>query len=247
MKCFSKQLVYSFLLLFLVSSCNKGEGIGGTSSVEGYVYSIRHHEDDSRFPIDTVPASKEDVFIIFGDDDYFGDDIETDESGFYKFDYLRKGNYTVFAYSSFDDGSQKAVYSSVKVSGKVNKADTLFIHTGKANGTGMVRGMVYVRYYNKDRLVKIDGEELFPAIGHRVYIKLEGQDIIADDVRTDNNGVFVFQRLKPGRYEIFTDTEKPGDDYKNVLFPSKPQFIEVKAEPQIIYDLPETFEIVINT
>lgn len=242
------QNIFLFLLsIFVLTSCNKDEGPGGSSSVEGYVYSIRHHEDDSRFPIDTVPAVKEDVFIVYGDDSFYGDDVETDEAGYYKFDYLRKGDYTIFAYTSYDDDTKEAVYSNVNVSGKLSKADTIFIHTGKANGTAMIRGQIYVRYYDNGRLIEIDGQELFPAIGHRVYIKYAGQDIVYDDIRTDNTGTFVFQRLQAGTYEIYTDTEKRGDDYKNVILPSKSQFIEVSSESDVIYDLPEVFEIIINT
>lgn len=248
---YSFRLLFSFsfiiLLLLGFSSCNKDEGTGGSSSVEGYVYAIRHHEDNSLFPIDTIPAAKEDVFIVFGDDGYFGDDIETDADGYYRFDYLRKGNYSVYAYTTYDDGTKEAVYSDVKVNGKTATASPIYIHTGKANGTSMIRGSVFARYYDKGRVVKIDGQELFPAIGHRVYIKYVGQDIVLDDVRTDNKGVFVFQRLKAGKYEIYTDTEKPGDDYKNVILPSESQIIEISSKPHVIHDLPEVFEIDINT
>lgn len=241
------QILFVLLSLALFSSCNKDEGPGGSSSLEGYIYEIRHSNGNSLFPTDTVPAVKQDVYIIYGDDEdkYFGDDIETNDNGYYKFDYLRKGDYTVFAYSSYDDGSKEAVYQKAKVSGGTNKADTIFIHTGKANGTAMIRGSVYVQYYDNDRMVIIGDQTLFPAIEQRVFLKYEGQDIITDDVRTDNHGVFVFERLQPGRYEIYTVTEKPGDNYKNVLFPSESQFIEV-VNPQEVYDLEEEFIIHIN-
>ncbi|MDL2222502.1 hypothetical protein LJB98_00205 [Bacteroidales bacterium OttesenSCG-928-M11] len=238
------QILFVLLSLALFS-CNDGEGPGGSSSLEGYVYEVRHPSGNSLFPADTFPAVKHDVYIVYGDDDYFGDDIETNDNGFYKFDYLRKGNYTVYAYTTYDDGTRESVSQKVKVSGNTNKADTIFIHTGKANGTSMIRGSVAVNYYDNDRLVTISGQNLFPAIGQRVYLKHKDQDIVTDDVRTDNHGVFVFERLRPGVYEIYTETEKQGDNYKNILFPSESQFIEV-VEDQKIYDLGEVFYISIN-
>lgn len=232
--------------LFLLVSCNKDEGEGGSSSLGGYVYQIRHFNDNSLFPTDTIPAAKEDVFIVYGDNEYFGDDIETNDAGYYKFEYLRKGNYTVFAYSSFDDDTREAEYQQVKVGGGYNRADTIYIHTGKASGTAMIRGKVMARYYDNGRLVTIDGKYEFPAIGYRVYLKYAGQDIVADDVRTNDEGIFVFQRLQAGTYEIYTETEMVGDGYKNVLFPTEKQTIVIPSTPYIIHDLEKEFVINLN-
>lgn len=69
----------TFGLLFL-SSCNRDEGFGGSSMLEGYVYNIVHYDDNLSFRKDTIPAVREDVFLIFGNNstDYFGEDVETD-------------------------------------------------------------------------------------------------------------------------------------------------------------------------
>lgn len=247
------KLYYTLLLalsVFLFSSCNQDEGPGGSSSLRGYVYEVRHQPDNSLFPLDTVPAVDERVSIIYGNNQnaYVGDDVRTNGNGYYCFDYLRKGDYIVYAISTYDDGSKESVFTKVKVNSDINRADTLYIHTGKANGTNMIRGAVTVRYYNKGRLVSVDGETEFPAIGSRVYLKYAGQDVLLDDVRTDNNGVFVFQRLAAGTYEAYTETEKVGDSYKNVLFPSESQFIEIPAgESHSVIDLPTGFTIDINT
>ena len=240
---------FLFFSLFLLISCNKDEGAGGSSSLGGYVYEIRHDSDNSFFPTDTIPAVDERVSVIYGNNatNEAGDDMRTNGSGYYCFDYLRKGNYVVYAISTYDDDSREAVEVSVNVGSGFNKADTIFIHTGKANGTAMIRGKVLVRYYNKGSLVTDNRQYEFPAIGYRVYLKHAGQDIVKDDVRTNDEGVFVFQRLQAGTYEIYTETEKVGDSYKNVIFPTEPQIIEIPSTPYLIHDLESVFVININT
>jgi hypothetical protein len=42
---------------------------------------------------------EERVYIIYGDNDFYDDDIRTSYDGTYVFDNLRKGTYSVFAYS----------------------------------------------------------------------------------------------------------------------------------------------------
>jgi hypothetical protein len=243
-----KYLLYLFLSLFLLSSCNKDEGLGGSSSLEGYVYEIKHGDDNYSFQADTFPALDQDVFIEFGDDLNPGDRIKSGREGYYRFDYLRKGTYTVYALSDFADGHKEAVAKTVKVSGDLNKADTIFIHTGKANGTAMIKGSVWVRYYNKGSLVYIDGKDLFPAVEFRVFIKNLGEETSFNDVRVGDQGVFIFQKITPGKsYEIYVDTEIPGERYKNILFP-KHQTIDVPNAPYNYepYKLDEEFIIEIN-
>ncbi len=51
------------LLLLLSFSCNTDEGIGGSSSIEGYVYNVIHLNDDYSFRTDTFPAAGEKIYI----------------------------------------------------------------------------------------------------------------------------------------------------------------------------------------
>jgi hypothetical protein len=62
-------------------------------------------------------AGKVDVYIIYGDEAYFGDDVETNYDGTYEFRYLRKGKYTIFAYSDCDTclGKKKAVFINTEI------------------------------------------------------------------------------------------------------------------------------------
>lgn len=227
-----------FVPLFLLTSCNRGEGIGGSSSIEGYVYNIVHQDDNFSFTVDTIPAVKEDVFLIYGTDDYFGDDVETDKDGRYRFDYLRSGTYVVYAYSEFADKNKtkEAVYQTVKVGGGLNKAPDIYIHTGKAYGTSMIKGSVLARYYDNGRK-----EDEGPGIGTRVYIKNYGEETHFDDVRAGDQGVFIFQKILPGKYEVYTTTEDPDSERLDPVY----QIIEV-TEAGKVYELEEQFIVIVT-
>ena len=86
------------LISCLIHACKKDEGIGGKSSITGKVI-VRQYNANFTFLQEQFPAPDEDVFIIYGDDPVYGDKVSTNYDGTYRFEYLREGNYTVFAYS----------------------------------------------------------------------------------------------------------------------------------------------------
>ena len=76
------RLLLFVLLSFVAVSCNTGEGSGGTGSIEGTVYMVLHPDDNYNLDTDTVLAAKEDVFLVYGTQQFYGDDAETDHTGF---------------------------------------------------------------------------------------------------------------------------------------------------------------------
>jgi hypothetical protein len=230
-----KYFLSLFLGLFLLCACNKDEGLGGSSSLEGYIYQIEHSDDNFSFQTNTFPAAKKDVYLIFGDNeaDYFGDDVETDSHGLYRFDYLRKGDYIVYSYSEYADGRKAAIFKNVKVGSGANTADTLFIHTGDAYGTSMIKGRVWALFY--DNTNKVDDGW---AVDADVYINRYGEEMFFERIRVGDQGVFIFQKILPGKYEIWVTSEDPET---RKLTPVK-QVIEVK-EAGKMYELPERFTI----
>jgi len=92
------------------SACEKDSGEGGTSVIEGQIYKIFSFQNPTTGLIDTsyfmLDAGK-DVFIIYGDDktEVYDDKFETDYNGKYHFEYLRKGDYTLYTYADSTDGS----------------------------------------------------------------------------------------------------------------------------------------------
>lgn len=230
----------SFLILavtaLLLSACNKGPGEGGTGTVQGFVKLVHHPDDDYTLTPDTMVAAKTDVFIVYGDEAYFGNDAETNANGMYRFEYLRPGNYTVFAYSTLPSGEKVAVSETVELQrGTIANVPTLYIHDGKAYGTSVVKGRVYAAYYHNG---SYRGEGW--ACEHRVYIRRVGDDIPFDDTRVGPDGYFAFQKLQPGEYEVYTVTQD-FNEVPDFVF----QTIMVEEAGQV-YELLEQFEVIIN-
>ena len=101
--------VFIFLVITLFfSACEKEPGEGGTSSIIGSVYKISTYFNVLTQEVDTVfyqLDSGEDVYVIYSDNesDFYNDKIETNWNGQYRFDYLRKGDYTIFVYADSTD------------------------------------------------------------------------------------------------------------------------------------------------
>ena len=184
-------------------SCNSHEGEGGTGTIQGYVRLVHHPDDDYQLHADTLVAAKTDVFIQYGDDAFYGDDAETDPDGFYQFRFLTPGDYTVFAYSTLNTGERVAVKQRVNLEkGKTVEAPVLYIHDGKAYGTSIVKGKVWAMYFHNS---EYRGEDW--AYEHRVYLRKLGESYHIDDVRVGLDGVFAFQKVLPGSYEVITYTQ----------------------------------------
>ena len=197
------KLFVALMLLAMMPSCNNKEGEGGTGTVQGYVRLVHHPDDDYNLNVDTMVAAKTDVFIIYGEEAFYGDDTETNPDGLYQFEYLTPGDYTVFAYSTLPTGEKVAVAETVTLErGKVAQVPTIYIHDGKAYGTSIIKGKVWGVYFHN---TTYRGEGW--AFEHRVYLRKLGEVYHQDDVRVGLNGVFAFQKVLPGTYEVITYTQ----------------------------------------
>lgn len=224
-------------LAFLMPSCNKGPGEGGTGTIQGFVKLVHHPDDDFTLTPDTMVAAKTDVFIVYGDAAYFGDDTETGSDGMYRFEYLLPGSYTVYSYSTLPSGEKMAVSETVTLEkGATAQVSTIYIHDGKAYGTSIVKGQVHATYYHNG---SYRGEGW--ACEHRVYIRRVGEDLPFNDTRVGPDGWFAFQKLQSGQYEVFTasddiNTEIPDFVYKSISV----------DEAGRVYAMDEQFEVIIN-
>jgi len=103
-----KNLILVIAMTSIFSACQKEAGEGGTSIIEGRVYKIHTFQNSSTGEIDTLYFqldSGKDVFIIYSDDEteIYDDKFETDYLGRYRFEFLRKGDYTLYTYSDSTD------------------------------------------------------------------------------------------------------------------------------------------------
>ena len=104
---------------FGLMSCDKTAGEGGTSIIEGQVYKLYTSEivvneldslgNNTTYKIiDTLYYQLdegEDVYIIYDDNEggIYDDKFKTDYQGRYRFEYLRKGEYTIYTHADSSD------------------------------------------------------------------------------------------------------------------------------------------------
>jgi hypothetical protein len=97
----SGKLLGLFLVAVMLLSCKKEPGEGGTSTIRGKVL-VQDYDDESGELQAEYYGVEERVYIIYGEEDFYGNDTRTSFDGSFEFHFLRKGNYTVFAYSECD-------------------------------------------------------------------------------------------------------------------------------------------------
>jgi|GEM_PF-363006 len=91
-------LVTGICLLLLPTGCLKEPGEGGTSTLIGRVYAYDYDALMQNLRAQYY-APDEDVYIIYGDDSIYSDRTRTSYDGYYRFEYLRPGNYNIYVYS----------------------------------------------------------------------------------------------------------------------------------------------------
>ncbi len=205
-------LFYCFIIIIVLTtvfnSCKKDEGIGGTSEIVGKLVKI-NYPDNNLTMIDTIVASGEDVYIIYGENEFYDDDIETHFDGTFQFKYLNKGKYTVFAYSKDTLGSDNdiAIKREVEISKNNQTIDlgTIYIYDGLV-GKSMIKGKVFRLDYLTDYTYVIDTSA---AIGEDVYISYKNDEYYIDDVETNYDGTFIFNDLIKGNYTIYVYSNDP--------------------------------------
>jgi len=115
-------VIKSLIVIGLIAnSCSKEEGMGGTSVITGKVVERQYNANFTTL-VEEFYATDEDVFIIYGDNQVYGDKVTTNYDGTYRFEYLREGNYKVFAYSedsaNYPTQHMIPVIKEVKITGK---------------------------------------------------------------------------------------------------------------------------------
>ena len=113
-------IVFSIIILFFFSTCTKEEGEGGTSTIRGKVYVINYNAEFTEINGEYY-AQEEPVYIIYGDNEFQNDRFRTHYDGTYCFQYLRKGHYTVYAYSKDSTGNFPSGYFPVEIEAEITE------------------------------------------------------------------------------------------------------------------------------
>ena len=87
-------------LTLFFASCQKEEGRGGTSTIQGTVF-VQDFNGAGQLNAEYLGV-EERVYIVYGENEIYDDEVRTGRNGGYKFEFLHKGTYTIFAYSDCD-------------------------------------------------------------------------------------------------------------------------------------------------
>lgn len=90
----------ALLLLLAVSACKKEPGRGGLATIKGkvFAYDVNQLGD----VVDSGYIADQRVFISYGDHTWADDDVRTSYTGEFAFDWLQKGDYTIWVVGDCD-------------------------------------------------------------------------------------------------------------------------------------------------
>lgn len=195
---------YIFILLSIavISSCSKNEGKGGNASITGTVNKILITSNG--IAIDTIPAVNKDVFIQYGETDYYNDDNKTNEKGYFEFPFLRKGDYTVFAYSDcYSCASNKETKATTVTIDKKSEEIQVGLYIQKTvdydDGNSTIKG----RLMEQEFAGVFPINSPYPSQENEVYIVFGDDEVYFDRMDTGNDGMFEFKDLVKGTYTLY--------------------------------------------
>ncbi len=202
------------ILIILTLSCSKDEGVGGTATIRGRVM-IHNYNKDYSILLSQQDAAEEDVYIIYGDEQTFGDQTETNYDGTFEFRYLLPGNYKIFVYSedSTSDGMyDAAVIKNISVSKKDDLVDAgTFVKLNTLDfddGNSSISGRIYVVNYDPNTIcTAFPQADTALAQEEDIYLIYGNHEYFDERTRTHYDGTYTFNDLIKGTYKIYVYTE----------------------------------------
>lgn len=206
-----RSVVKYFVLLVVVSTaCSKPEGEGGRAKIQGKVFAIDYPSKNSAI-LDTFAAVEEDVYIIYGDKKEICDKVNTNAEGYYAFNYLTPGDYTILVYTRDPEkGDTKfPVERKITVSGKKDEVDVedLYLYMSD-KGLCSISGRVFAVDFANDEATKPDTTF---AAEEDVYLFEKGSDVVLEKKTTGINGAFRFDFLTHKTYSVVTYSRNPSN------------------------------------
>jgi hypothetical protein len=207
-KIFTFNILLISIIAFL-SGCKKEEGTGGDCNIKGKVL-LKVYDPEYKVLQKNVPAADENIYIIYGNDDFVSDKVTTSYDGSFEFEYLMPGNYKILAYtedSSGNLGKKASVIREIKVEkSKTITVDTMYIikSIGYNDGYATISGKVRQINWAKDYFYRIDTTF---AQEREVYLTYGNHVVFDQRYRTGYNGVFTLQNLIVGDYTIYVYSE----------------------------------------
>jgi hypothetical protein len=221
------KLLLSFTILTGLYSCEKEAGIGGTGEIKGMV-TVRLFDPEFKVLQASYPATGKTVYILYGDETTISDNTKTSYSGEFNFQYLREGNYKIFAYSesSLESSPSESITVEKEVTLSSNKDaidigelviyKSIDVTDGDATITGRVRQVNYTKDFNfiKDT---INAQE------KTVYVLYEDYPEYIDRLRTLDDGTFAISNLIKGKYTIMVLSEDTNGGKEDIGVTKNPE------------------------
>jgi hypothetical protein len=202
------------LLVINLFSCTKDEGVGGKATIRGKVI-IQDYNDDFSIMLSEYNASEEDVYIIYGKDATFGDQVETNYDGTFEFRYLLPGDYSIFVYS--EDSSVNLLYDTVVIKNiTISKKDDIidagtFVKINALDfdeGNSSISGRIYLVNYDQSTIcTEYPVSDTSFAQEQEVYIVYGSHEFYDDRIRTHYDGTYKFSNLIKGIYKVYSYSE----------------------------------------
>lgn len=208
-KFFSSIAVYSTLLILVSNSgCKKDAGQGGAATIKGKLLVSNYNSQVT--PVgDDDGAAGETVYILYGDNTIPDDNEKTSYDGTFEFKYLRKGTYTIFAYS-LDKSSaipvETIVSRTIEIKDKKEVADLsdfIIFREADKGGNSTIKGRVYLRDYDL-AFTSLQNEYYKP--DEDVFLVFGTDTIYDEDSKSGNNGWYQFDGLRKGIYQVYSYT-----------------------------------------
>ncbi len=228
----SLTILFVVALLFSLHACSVDEGVGGTAKISGTLQLVQMDEEYA-YEINRLPAIGENIYIRYGNSEAVGDRVRTSETGYFEFDFLYSGKYTIF-YVTQDSLTGQDTDVSIEVNvtkgehkqlGELESIQALDWDDGKATITGQV--IEVLKYYPGAP------RDTIPAQDKEVYLKFNNSVSYVERIRTDYNGYFEFPKLIPGTYEVYVFSESYNSNADEVVTSE----LQITEFTDSVYDL----------
>lgn len=90
--------LFVLVSVLINQSCTMPEGEGGRATIKGKVM-VQLYDKNTLTYIDSYYAPEERVYIIYGENSIYDNDLRTNYDGQFEFTYLYPGKYKIFTYS----------------------------------------------------------------------------------------------------------------------------------------------------
>lgn len=111
-----KKSLFFLIIALAFASCEKDPGEGGAGTISGNISKeVRVVLTNPATELYTVPAADLEVYIVYGEHVSPDDKVVTDYNGDFEFRNLRKGKYTVYAYSMDTTGQNPPTIDPTKM------------------------------------------------------------------------------------------------------------------------------------